>query len=645
MNKKIELSLAFIIVLLLTLSFGSAEANYCCEKTVSGAWCQNAPQEQCDSSYQAAPTSCESTSYCKAGCCFDSREGLCMESTPQRVCEASNGTWADNKDCNIIQCQLGCCVLADQGAFVTLTRCKQISGFYGLKTDFRKTITDELTCIATASSSDRGACVTDNGVGGKTCKFTTRDNCKGSSLVLDNSTNASKSAPGFYKDVLCTAPELGTDCGKSTKTTLRDGKDEIYFTDTCGNVANIYDANRYDDPKYWRNVYKKSQSCGAGASNAGSKTCGNCDYYLGSIGKRATGVLGKPTYGDYVCVDLACKKQGKKHGESWCVTDKPIGEGLDTVGSRYYKEVCLNNEILTEPCADYRNEICIEGKFGSFTEAACRPNRWQDCLQQLEGDDCTNVDVRDCIWVPEYYYSTTTGQIEKSTNDTNSDGNLNDPSPKGICMPNYPPGFNFWGSSNAVVFSSSRSSTNATPSFGANAPSFGTGYVNPASSGTSATAMCAQGNADITIKWKKTEKPLVFWDDEEQDGEWECKQNCQYVLSRRLSGNEQPDKFINYQAWANEMNNICFKFGDCGGYINFLGEYTDEGYAAYYNNRRIAGSGGAEVIQSTANTSTTASATTPTFTNPSSSGTSTSSSGVSGFSGLAIKEWIKQLTS
>lgn len=660
-NKKIIFGITLALLLIIsTNGVFAAEANYCCEKTTNGAWCQNAPLEQCDVEYKNSPTACESTSYCKPGCCFDSKEGLCMESTPQRVCEAANSTWADNKECNIIQCQLGCCVLADQGAFVTLTRCKQLSGFFGLKTDFRKTISSELQCIATASSADKGACVTDNGVGGKTCKFTTRDKCSGASMTLNNETNVTSgtSETGFYKDVLCTAPELGTDCGKSTKTTLLDGKDEVYFTDTCGNVANIYDANKFDDPKYWRNVYKKSESCGAGSSNAGSKTCGNCDYYLGSIGKAASGILGRPTYGDFICVDLSCKN-GKKHGESWCVIDEPSGEGLDPVGSRYFKAVCLNNEILVEPCADYRNEICIEGQFGSFSEAACRVNRWQDCTQQLEGDDCENRDVRECMWVEGLYFSSTTGQIEKSTPDYNSDGTLNDPTPKGLCLPNYPPGFNFWGNQQTTATPSTSANTNtgsgvngSTPIFtgasNSGTVNYGTGYVNPSSVGTSSSSMCSIGTTTVTIKWQKKEKPLAFWEDEP---DWECIDKCQYADQTSVPGNEDPAKFINAEAFASEMNAVCLKLGDCGGYVNFINRYTDDGYAAYYLNRRIAGSGGAEVLQyyGTSNSSTTTSttsssttgtgtATTPSFTNPSSSGTSGVSSAtnlVSGISSLA----------
>jgi hypothetical protein len=605
-------SLILLMIVLITFNFVLAEtpiANSCCEKTLNGAWCQNAPASQCDGNFKIAPTSCESTSYCKPGCCFDTKEGLCMESTPQRVCEASNGSYADSAQCRITQCQLGCCVLGNQGAFVTLTRCKTMSGFFGLKTDFRKTITNELTCIATAQNADMGACVYDNGVGGKTCKFESRVACKTANLGGEltnfsvNSTLVNGSAPsGFYKDILCTAAELGTDCGKSTKTAILDGKDEVYFTDTCGNLANVYDASRYDDKMYWKKVYKKSESCGAGSSNAGSTTCGNCDYYLGSIGKKKSPLLNNPVYGDYICADLGCKSEGKKHGESWCVTDSPTGSGSDSVGSRYYKEVCLYGEVITEPCADYRNEICIQGETGSFSEAACRVNRWQDCLNQQQDKDCSNGDARDCMWIEGYYYSSSTQQIEKTNNDTNK-GPL---TPLGLCVPNYPPGFNFWGSSTTTASALATGNASAFTNPGSG---FGTGFVNPGSaSSSSGTTTCSMGNAAVTVKWNKTEKPLKFW--ESSDG-WECVENCQYSKGDSLTDEE-------VASWGNEMNQICYKLGDCGGYINWLGKYTDDGFAAYFNGKRKAGSGGSE-IQETKKT-------TQTFNNPKTSSSKSSSS-------------------
>jgi hypothetical protein len=614
MKNKIIVGLMGIFLAIALINFVSSadEANYCCEKTKAGAWCQNSPVSECDSNFKTSPTSCDSTSYCKRGCCFDSQEGLCMENTAQRVCEDSDGTWADDASCNIAQCNLGCCILADQGAFVTLARCRALSGFYGLKTDFRKTIGDEISCIAVAQGEDKGACVfEDPETLQNTCKFTTRTACKTAGLnseiinatIVNGTSNKTKAGPGFYKDMLCTAPELGTNCAKSTETMLIDGKDEVYYKDTCDQPANIYDASKYNDNAYWRKVYKKSESCGAGTNNANNPSCGNCDYYLGSIGKKTSGILGSPTYGEYICVDLGCKDAKKKHGESWCVKDSPSGDGQDPVGSRYFKEVCLNGEVLTEPCADFRGEICIEDEFNDFSEAACRVNRWQDCSQQLEADDCENYDQRDCKWIEGYYFSTTKGQIEKSNNNSKK-GPI---TPKGLCVPNYPPGSQFWATSvgkapttTAVGLGNTGSAFPSGNGSIRQTSEYGTGYVNPSSAGTSTKDMCSSGNAKVEFKWVKSTKPLAFW---ESSPSWECEEstgNCQYLSDDDIKNAELSQSSID--RWSSDMNDICYQLGDCGGYINYLGKYTEDGYAAYKDGERVAGSGGAEILEKTKTT-------------------------------------------
>jgi len=80
----------------------------------------------------------------------------------------------------------------------------------------------------------------------KTCQFITKKEC--SELNAGNGTE-------FYEGVLCSAETLGTDCGPSKETTCVDGRDEVFFTDSCGNLANIYDSSKINDKEYWTNVY------------------------------------------------------------------------------------------------------------------------------------------------------------------------------------------------------------------------------------------------------------------------------------------------------------------------------------------------------------------------------------------------------
>ncbi len=414
-----------IFLLINNIDFSVAQQNtVCCERTNNGAFCQDVPAEECADDSRQLPTSCEATSFCRAGTCYDSSEGTCLDNTPQIVCNENGGIWSLESPA---QCNLGCCVLGDQAAFVTLVRCKKLSSFLGLETNYDVNIESELACVQSVQAQDKGACVYEYEFE-RTCKFTTRAECEGSTRA-SNGTSANGE---FYADKLCYAEELGTNCGPSTQTTCVDGKDEVYFLDTCGNVANIYDASKTKDVKYWTDVVDKAASCGPNSGNMENKNCGNCNYLLGSFCRAEDAAGAKANYGDYICANLNCEDESgneRLHGESWCVNDdKTSNDGVNKVGERYFRQICMNGEIVTEACSDFRNEECIEGSIktdqGEFSQAACRVNRWQDCLVQDSQDKCENSDVRDCFW---------------------RDGiELGNSSDGGTCLPENPPGLNFW---------------------------------------------------------------------------------------------------------------------------------------------------------------------------------------------------------
>ncbi|MEK6899352.1 MAG: hypothetical protein AABW79_04625 [Nanoarchaeota archaeon] len=425
--KKFIFALGFFTLFIFTFSLSSAlTATVCCEKTKLGAFCQNAPAEQCDSAFQQVQTSCDSTSFCKAGTCYDSSEGTCLDNTPQRVCNANGGVWSAEAPA---QCNLGCCVLGDQAAFVSLVRCKRLSSFLGLQTNFNSGIGNEVSCIASVQAQDKGACVYEFEFE-KTCKFTTRAECSAST----GTSNGTTSGGNFYKDKLCSAEELGTICGPSQKTTCAPGKDEVYFVDTCGNPANIYDSSKASDKEYWTNVKQKSESCAPNSANAGSSSCGNCNYLLGSFCRSESASNGRARIGNNICADLNCVDENnveRKHGESWCLNDdKQTGKAANSVGSRFFRRICMNGEVVTEPCGDFRAQECvqdeIETSLGKFSQSACRVNRWQDCLAQTEKLDCENTDRRDCIWK---------AGLELANETIN-----------GVCVPANTPGLNFWNS-------------------------------------------------------------------------------------------------------------------------------------------------------------------------------------------------------
>ncbi len=602
----------------------TVETTVCCEKTNSGLYCQDVPEESCAPDSKKLPTSCESTSFCNPGYCVDPMEGICYDNTAQVVCNTiNNGTWFEDKPA---QCDLGCCILGDQASFVTLTRCKRLSSLYGLETNYNPEIKDEQTCIDTARVDEKGACVYIEDFE-KTCKFTTRNDCTAEGIYGGVTSQAAKqressessefgglldagedeietettneeetvneeeeteeSAPitgnqvavgtgenrvvssnllEFHAGKLCSAEELGTNCGPTEETTCLPGREEVYFVDSCGNPANIYDSTKARDKDYWANIVDKAESCGSG-SNEDSPNCGNCNYLLGSYCREATEI--KPAYGEYICQSLNCiDDEGKEriHGESWCIFDKEVnfeaeqgrgisesallqgvlsnlgfgsatGAGRDPVGSRFYRHICNNGKIVVEPCADFRQEECLENtldtEIGPYTQAACRVNRWQDCTAQTNARDCMNSDRRDCVWL-EGVENVIMGRVLEGTSlDAASLGAIKDKAkevikkeggiPEGGCIPKNPPGLKFW----EVVDTSAAGASGA------------------AGGSTEAEGICAQANAICPVTYEKN----IFGDEE-------CVERCE-CLEPQL-----------------EMQRamICAAMGDCGLNVNWAGK-------------------------------------------------------------------------
>ncbi|MCP6727573.1 MAG: hypothetical protein KJI69_06195 [Patescibacteria group bacterium] len=421
-NKNIILFIG-ILIFLAVLSINFTSAAVCCENTGSspdgndGAWCIDVDEESiCNSNFRTSPTSCESTTYCSVGTCINAQTGECLPS-PQASCDSElGGYWDSRNNYDIPQCQTGCCLIGEQAAFVTQTRCEYLASLpeYNVVPQFLNNIQDEQSCIALAEPEVKGACVfqTDSG---NSCTIETKQECQ-------------ERGAEFHEGFLCSAEELNTICGPTERTTCVEGKDEIYFLDSCGNTANIYDSESQDDAEYWTYIKDWTESCNPGESNTDSATCGNCDFYAGSTCsavERGQNV----NMGNYICKDLSCSydnngdgtKEKYEHGETFCATPKDWKENAP--GREEIRIVCYNGEISAEPCASFRNEVCTEttiddGTPDGYRYAACVVNSWQTCVAQDNEKDCDNADKRDCKW----------------------EENIGD----GVCLPKDPPGFNFW---------------------------------------------------------------------------------------------------------------------------------------------------------------------------------------------------------
>jgi len=180
MEKRVGI-LLFSFVLIGVMFLISAESysdiTVCCEQNSEGAICSPEKTfDSCNSDFLSSYTSCDSTSYCKLGTCYDTEEGICMGRTPKASCEAEGFIWDARDESQIPQCQLGCCLISNEVAFTTLARCRTISIDYGVPINYRSDISTELGCVALALGQDEGACVYESDYQ-IMCERKTRDEC------------------------------------------------------------------------------------------------------------------------------------------------------------------------------------------------------------------------------------------------------------------------------------------------------------------------------------------------------------------------------------------------------------------------------------------------------------------------------------
>jgi len=634
----IKRSLAFILLGMILLSFSVIATSVlstptsCCERTTGGGTCINT-QEECDTSinpltgnaFRVVPTSCDSTSFCKLGTCYDSKEGMCLENVPLTVCGLNNGTWSEKKATELAQCQLGCCIISDQAAFVTMTRCKSLSTFYGITVDFRNSVASEQACVEIANAQDEGACVFyKNNV--KTCTFTTRKNCGGviSTVALNASPLEDTSGKRFYKDVLCSNEDLGTINARQTSTGCYQGK--VFWFDSEGQRENVYFS---DSAKSWNKgrVADPDEIC---PESGDSKTCGNCDYLLGSRCSEWTGffTLTKPANVNNYCKTTKCTdRDGKErmNGESWCVYDGKTGDGRDVAGSRQYREICVDGKVQVEACEDFRNQICVHSGIqtsqGEYSVSACRVNRWQDCTQQTKKDNCENTDARDCIWVAKVEgINFTAAKSGSSATSSNAFG------------PSSAQQFTSSSSGASTTASTTDSITQATSAikpFIGFLPLTGNAIKHVVGSGYS--QKWAEDELDNKLRTSRTENdsglcvPMVppglqFW--ESGDAQAVCSQataECKVTIEKTTTfksillgaagGEKEEYKMINSAGqevekteclswknknngelkvnpdWGTKANAICSAMGDCGADLNINGVFTDEGYEWKFGNQ------------------------------------------------------------
>ena len=537
-------------------------STYCAQHTIYGAWCQDVPLNQVDTNYAYSQTSCQSTTYCQTGTCVNSQTGTCLPSSQATCISAQGGTWYSTSPSSTPICQVGCCLIGDQASFTTKAACNTYPSLYGINTTFDASVNSEIACIASAQPQAKGACVYDTG-NGRTCTFTTRQNCKG----ITSST--------FHQDFLCTNPTLGTNCAMTKQTTCLSTADQVYFTDSCGNQANVYDANKVNDINYWSYVAGTNGvilDTGDGA-NIESTTNGDCNYLSGSTCMPYSTTIdggNTPVYGTNICRDVNCvstsdqnvqlfKSQYSRtplNGESWCGLETASSIQLEPNGhpavtsttfSNYDKTgnnpgdtevlfICANGKVTTQTQAQYRDYICLQNRTVldngvQFNSAAFVYNNWITCFAQNSSKNCLNSELRDCQWI-------TGASVLKDGNgqplvwDQSQDllvpsSGTDDSRQEASCVPKYPSGFDTSTTSNTCGAASRVC------------------YVNYTQSVTDA----------LTGFWRVA-GGSIFGDSKSI--------TC-------LQDYNDPNTPQIVSDWQNTLSNLCSAQGDCGISVNYVG--------------------------------------------------------------------------
>jgi hypothetical protein len=436
---------------------------------------------------------------CTLGTCYDADEGTCQINSQKAQCEKDGGGWLNDPNGNSMQCRKGCCIIGNNAQFTTERRCTIMNERGGTTGEFKPEVRDELSCIALSQSKEEGACITGTKdfAGKYDCSFIKKEQCL--------------TAKGeFHSGYLCSSTELSTKCEKETTTNCAEGKDEIYWFDSCGNRENIYEGSSVSNKEHSWNGGKilwKNESCSVNSGLsylANQGTCGNCNYLLSSrCGAETNSEKLIDPVQKVVCRSLSCvdeKGKTRGNGESWCVYQGAIGldseRAIDTPGSRHFKKLCIDGEIRIETCGDFRQGICVESKIPveegkTFSNANCIRNLGDLCVTYNQDADDMKKNCRnnDLCYLKEV--------------------NIDKDFKFAMCVPKYAVGHNV-----------------------------GTGE------GASACAL-----ATVKCTAVKVHK---------QSGRWE------FVSNEDCT---EPE-------FAEKMNDLCMSLGDCGAEVNYMGDLT-----------------------------------------------------------------------
>ncbi|MBS3152619.1 hypothetical protein J4230_04375 [Candidatus Woesearchaeota archaeon] len=587
---QILLVISLMFVLGFTFSSASVSADeeqVCCEKDNDGNYCNYVPSSKCTGAgVLKASTSCDQTSFCKAGCCAGVN-GFCYSNYAKALCEKGySGSYSNDKNCDsVAECKLGCCIIGTQAAYLTRNRCIQETGkFPDLEVDFRESVNTEQDCLNLARNTEKGCCVTSD----RKCKYDAKSECSVQDVV---------NGTGFYKDTYCSSLTNSCDCaphkdGDPRATTCLANDDRVFWKDSCGNPEGVVEGinlKSYDKAAVLSDGkcdFNKGTLCGD-SNKDGINVCESLDCE-GGTGVASNNKLSLHM-DNYVSKDGTrgtpldvINEDGLLNGESWCEFDSSdqqqinridflstAGRGSkDPVGSRYYRHLCINGQELVEPCKDFREEYCYfntinvgsnSGK--SYTESRCISNQWKPCVNECNTANPQTMD--------RFTYTEALKKDQQCCLSSKRDCFWN----SNKCVPAVSPGFKFWEGEGAEICAKANTQCAATFRCGGWNRIFGCGEEGTKAAGSvggivagaaaggytaltlGATAAAAAGPVAIAV----VGAALLIGLTSGLQGGWQI-----------ISGGE-----CFSQDYLQAANNLCRAVGDCGADYNYLTSYAD----------------------------------------------------------------------
>jgi len=452
-------------------------------------------------------------------CCEKNKNGASCTYRPQEECN-TNFQIVPTKCEETDYCTIGCCQVSN-GACSTRTA----------KTNCKAKFFEDENCHV--PECRKGCCILGSG-----SKFTTEENCDFESLSLGVS---GEFKPEINSEVDCIylteknkegACVLGTDpeddskknCIFTTGETCKKRNGEFFSDTFCSNpdLNTTCTAHHHTncvsgkDSVYWFDLCNNREEIKETCNLLSGTKCGQ---YRPSIDTRPGAGSKDYVSGDYVCRDLSCNV---KIGER--TVNKKNGESWCV-----YEGTIGNGKDVVGSI--HTRHICF---MGEERVEACEDYRNQICVQndaELESGQtfseaaCRINNWRSCL---SYNIIKDSGgenpdneKIAKECNE-NPDCfikniNIADYYKFNFCVPKYPPGFDLTSDE----------------------------------SKKDAELVCSTASQKCIVIYEK-----------KIDG-WDCVANCD----------------CEKKEFTEKMNDFCVSLGDCGAYVNFVGEVTTDGYS------------------------------------------------------------------